>query len=77
MSLRYPDELSRTTGLGGCVALMCAAFWTWRLVWQIVYFRPRRLDVSRTLLATHYGLIVLLAALALAYGAPQASRLFE
>jgi hypothetical protein len=76
VSLRYPDELGRGAGLGGTLAALLAAFWLWRLVWQLVYFRPRRLQIGRRWVLFHYGWIVLFLMLTVAYSGPLAARLF-
>ncbi len=75
VSLRYPEELSRGAGLGGTLAALLAAFWLWRLAWQVVYFRPRRLQLRLRWVVLHYGWIALFALLAVAYSAPIAARL--
>lgn len=74
VSVRYPDELSGGEGLGGGIAQLCAAFWLWRLVWQLLYFRPGEHNVGRAMRGFHYGLIALFAILVLAYGAPTLMR---
>lgn len=75
VSLRYPEELSRRAGLGGTITAALAAFWLWRLVWQVVYFRPGKLEVARRWLVFHYAWSALFAALTLAYAWPVAARL--
>jgi hypothetical protein len=76
VSLRYSDELSRGAGLGGTITALLAAFWLWRLAWQVVYFRPRRLQVRGRWLMFHYGWIALFVMLTVAYSGPIAARLF-
>ncbi len=75
VSLRHSDELSRGAGLAGTITALLAAFWLWRLVWQVVYFRPRRLQVGRRWMTFHYGWIALFAMLTVAYSLPIAARL--
>ena len=75
VSLRFPDELASDRGLGGTLTPVLAAFWLWRLVWQLTYFRPRRLGLSGAWSWFHYGWIVLFAMLTAAYTVPLAARL--
>lgn len=75
VSVRYPGELSRGEGLGGALAAMLAAFWLWRLVWQLVYFRPARLQPARRMLLFHYAWVVLFVLLATAYSVPVVASL--
>jgi hypothetical protein len=75
VSLRYSDELSRGAGLGGTITVALAAFWLWRLVWQVVYFRPRRLRMAGRWLMFHYAWIALFVMLTVAYSWPVAARL--
>ncbi len=76
VSLRYSDEISRGAGLGGTICALLAAFWLWRLAWQVVYFRPRRLQVGGRWVMFHYGWIVLFVMLTVAYSGPIAARFF-
>jgi hypothetical protein len=75
VSLRHSDELGRGAGLAGTLTALLAAFWLWRLVWQVVYFRPRRLQLGRRWAMFHYGWIVLFGMLTIAYSLPIAARL--
>jgi hypothetical protein len=75
VSLRHSDELSRGAGAAGTITTLLAAFWLWRLVWQVVYFRPRRLQVGRRWMRVHYGWIALFVMLTIAYSLPIAARL--
>jgi hypothetical protein len=74
VSLRHSDELGRAAGLGGTITVLLAAFWLWRLVWQLVYFRPRRLEVGRKWIVFHYAWVALFALLTVAYSLPVATR---
>ena len=76
LSLSYPEELSRGAGLGGSITPLLAAFWLWRLVWQLIYFRPRRLALRGKWVMFHYGWIALFGLLTAAYSGPIAMRLF-
>ncbi len=73
-SLRHSDELSRGAGLAGTLTAVLAAFWLWRLAWQVVYFRPRRAQVGGRWLAFHCGWIALFLMLTVAYSLPIAAR---
>ncbi len=57
--------------------MLLAAFWLWRLIWQLVYFRPRQLQMAGKWAVFHYGWIVLFLLLTVAYSAPIAARLFD
>ncbi len=72
VSFRFPGELARAGGLGGALTLCLAAFWAWRLVWQLVYFGPLIPKVSRGWVRFHRAMIALFAVQAAAYGAPAA-----
>ncbi len=74
VSLRYSDELSRGTGLGGSITVLLAVFWLWRLLWQLTYFRPRQLQMRGKWLTFHYGWIALFFLLTVAYSGPIAAR---
>ncbi len=69
VSIAHPAELARPGGIGATLALSYAAFWAWRLVWQLVYFRAlaRR---SRRWAIVHPVLVVLLAMMVAAYAGP-------
>ena len=75
VSLRHSEELSRGAGLAGTLTALLAAFWLWRLVWQVVYFRPRGLHLGRRWVVFHYGWIALFGMLTFAYSLPIAARL--
>jgi hypothetical protein len=75
VSLRYAEELARGEGLGGALTVMLAAFWLWRLVWQLAYFRPSRLQLARRWVLFHYGWIALFLLLTVAYSTPIAALL--
>jgi hypothetical protein len=75
VSVRHSDELSRGAGLGGTITALLAAFWLWRLAWQVVYFRPRRLNLGGKWVMFHYGWVGLFAMLTVAYSIPIAARL--
>lgn len=72
LSLVYAGELSRSTGLALGINLLYASFWTWRLVWQFVYFKKRK---GQSVSATEAVLVVAFALLAMAYVTPVLYRL--
>lgn len=70
LTLAYATELAGPSGLARALSGSLAAFWAWRLGWQLYYFRPQKLLTGRGLLALHYGVIGLSALLTLGYAAP-------
>lgn len=71
LSLRYSHELTRGDGLGGALTATLAAFWLWRLLWQVVYMRPSRAQPPpRWRVIMHYGWSAVFALLTAAYSAP-------
>lgn len=70
-SIAYPGELARP-GLGGALALAYALFWAWRLVWQLVYFRPLLREASPAWRGLHVGIVVACGVLVASYGIPAA-----
>ncbi len=73
VSIRHPEQLARADGLGGALAFTYAAFWCWRLVWQIAYFGPHWRRASPRLRRVHCALVVLLVVLTAAYAGPVAA----
>jgi hypothetical protein len=73
VSIRYPEQLASAEGLGGALALSYAAFWCWRLVWQIAYFGPHARRAAPGWRRFHYALVVLLVIETAAYGGPVAA----
>ncbi len=69
VSIAYPAELAQAGGLDGTLAISYAAFWAWRLVWQLVYFRELA-RASRRWRVVHPVLVGLLAFMVLAYAGP-------
>jgi hypothetical protein len=69
VSIAYPAELVRPGGVGGTIALSYAAFWAWRLVWQVVYFRKLARE-SRRWRTIHPVLLGLLAVMVAVYAGP-------
>lgn len=60
---RYAAMPSGATQAASVVCLTLCAFWGWRLVWQLLYFRPSRTEHDRRLAALHYVLVLPFAAL--------------
>lgn len=76
LSLRYSHELTRGDGLGGALTAALAAFWLWRLLWQVVYMRPSRTQPPpRWRVIMHYGWSAMFALLTAAYSAPIVANL--
>ena len=70
LTFRYAALLSQSTEVASIVCLSLFLFWCWRLIWQLFYFKPSKIEHDRYLLALHYVLVLLFAALAIGYGAP-------
>lgn len=70
LTLRYAPLLAQPGEAAWVICLSFGAFWLWRLLWQLFYFRPSRLQPKRSLLVLHYALVVLFALLTAGYGAP-------
>lgn len=70
LSLRYAHELSTRPGLPSAVCLALSAFWLWRLIWQVWYFRPATLEHTTGHLVAHYTLVILFGVLTAGYAAP-------
>ncbi|ABB31750.1 hypothetical protein GeomeDRAFT_0170 [Geobacter metallireducens RCH3] len=69
-SLFHTSELAGGTPLGVAMSTFYASFWLFRLIWQVVYFRPAQIPELGRLLPLHYFLIVSFVVLAAAYGVP-------
>lgn len=72
LTFRYAALLSQPTEVASVVCLSLFLFWCWRLIWQVLYFKPSKIEHDRRLLALHYVLVLLFTALAIGYGAPLA-----
>ncbi|WPC65398.1 hypothetical protein SBP18_12905 [Rhodoferax ferrireducens] len=73
LTFRYAALLSQSTEVASVVCLSLFVFWCWRLIWQVLYFKPSKIEHDRRLLLLHYVLVLLFAALAVGYGAPLAA----
>ncbi len=70
LTLVFHETLAQATGLALGIDAALALFWTWRTVWQIVYFKPppgRRGAKARRI---HLTLVVVFALLAIGYAVP-------
>ena len=47
ISLIYARELSSGKGLARGITSSYSLFWLWRTVWQVVYFKPLRIEENR------------------------------
>ena len=72
LSLFYAKEVSLGIGISFGINLLCAVFWLWRAIWQILYFKP---DKNSKLLPLHYILIVYFSLLCIAYALPDIIKL--
>ncbi len=72
LSLFYAKELSLGIGVSFGMNLLCAIFWLWRAIWQIVYFKP---DKSSKLLPLHYLLTGYFFLAFIAYAIPDILKL--
>lgn len=69
LSLIYAGELSRSVGLAFGVNVLLSAFWTWRMVWQLTYFKSAK---GRKMPAISTILVIAFFMLAIAYLIPPA-----
>jgi hypothetical protein len=76
LSLVYAEELSQATGLAFGLVCMYSLFWLWRLIWQIVYFRPPKNSSIQKMPALHYFSIGIFVLLFVAYSIPIGLRVF-
>lgn len=70
LTFRYATLLSQTSEVASITCLSLFIFWSWRLIWQVLYFKPSKFEHDRRLLVLHYVLVLLFAALAIGYGVP-------
>ena len=73
-SLFHTKELAGGTPLGIAMSTFYAAFWLFRELWQIIYFRPSRIKGFEKLLSLHYFLITCFIFLVAAYAFPLLSH---
>jgi|ERR1035438_3504007 hypothetical protein len=77
LTLRYSELLSQSTEPASVLCVALSLFWSWRLLWQLAYFKPSQVEHNSRLLILHYILTLFFAFLAMAYGAPVAGRLWR
>lgn len=70
LSFVHTKELAGETPLGTSLATFYSLFWFVRGIWQVVYFRPSRIQGLEKLLPLHYILIILFVLLCGAYSFP-------
>lgn len=70
ISIKFSEILSETIGLATGFCAFYSLFWLWRLIWQVIYFNPSKMDLDNKLLLVHYMLVSLFAILFVVYGAP-------
>lgn len=70
LTFRYASLLSQPTEVASVICLSLFVFWCWRFIWQVLYFKPSKIEHDRRFLLLHYVLVALFAALTLGYGAP-------
>jgi len=75
VTLVYAQEMALGTGLAGGFTVALALFWLWRLVWQMVVFRPgpEASSRSKTMFAWLTASFVVLV---VAYALPMVLNLF-
>jgi hypothetical protein len=76
LTFRYAALLSQSTEVASIICLSLSIFWCWRLIWQVLYFKPSKIEHDNRLLALHYVLILLFAALVIAYATPLATGIW-
>ncbi len=81
-SLLYAEAMASAEGLAAGITIAYSLFWLWRALWQMFYFVPSKLALTRTghdrrLLRLHYSLIVIFIALFTIYLLPVALQLMH
>lgn len=70
LTIRFSSHLSQNTEIASVICLTLSLFWGWRLIWQVIYFRPSTIEHDNKLLMLHYSLITMFGILVIAYAAP-------
>ncbi len=70
LTIRFSSQLSQHTEIASAICLALSLFWGWRLIWQVIYFKPSTIEHDKKLLMLHYSLITMFGVLAIAYAAP-------
>jgi hypothetical protein len=73
LTLIFAHELASCTGIALGINLLLSSFWVWRMVWQVIYFRP---GGRLRFLIIHYTLTVYFCLLAASYLLPVVLKLF-
>jgi hypothetical protein len=74
ISFVYARELSKSEGLAFGVNITFSAFWLWRAVWQIYYFRPSK---GRRPSSVWYAMVFSFFILFVAYLIPVLSKMLR
>lgn len=75
LTIRFSSQLAQPTEIASTICLLLSLFWSWRLIWQIVYFKPFKQERDNKLQFLRYTLIVMFSLLALFYAAPLMKRI--
>lgn len=67
-SFLYFREMAACDGMAFGVVISYAAFWLWRMIWQVIYFKQPKPARKRP--ALHYGLVVAFGLLFIFYAVP-------
>ena len=74
ISFAYVQTLSGCWGLGLVFMVAYSAFWLWRFIWQLTYFKPKvkpsDREVSESALYLHQLLAIIFALLFMVYAIP-------
>jgi len=70
LSIQFRETLSEASGLAAGICIFYSLFWLWRLLWQVIYFNPSKIELDSKLLVVYYMLVSLFAILFIVYGAP-------
>jgi len=70
LSFVHTEELAGATALGRSLSTFYSLFWLVRGIWQVIYFKPSRMQGVEKLLLLHYALLLLFVLLCAAYSFP-------
>jgi len=73
-TIYFASQLSQPNEGASAICLALSLLWCWRLIWQIVYFTPPKIERSKVRLVGHYSLIAMFSILVIAYAAPLVAR---
>lgn len=77
LSFAYLDELADPKGLAFGITITYSAFWLWRLIWQITYFKPKKAKPGNKRPLLHYILLFVFALLFIDYLVPPLLTLLQ